>query len=305
MHVKGASLREGGQLLALHLSEGGPDYILKTIKLTLECFPDHPEFGYAVLEAGEVERLTQDSRYLDGPTERLRTLNEFDYVVNDIDQEEPRYHGVGVACERRFKGGLFVIAPTRGVYNDIDDYMGTAQRVGLEGLRSGFSRLLESARGKRTESRRLEPFARLQSEVVSRVPLELSHLSQDLLWELVDRDDELLEQRKQASPGIDYFHEVGSRIRNTAADPLRIASLKLLNGLSRAQKGEYMALVDVGRNHLAPAEFRERAEQNSRLNHEVTYLLEKLGNGYIRKALNRFGLKVVGARLTSSMPNAG
>lgn len=293
MHVTGASLREGGQLLALHLPSGGPDYILKPIKLTLECFPDHPEFGYAVLEAGEVERLTQGSRYIDGPVERLRTLNEFDYVVNDTEQEQPRYLGVGEACERRFMGGFFVIAPTRGIYNAIDDYMGTAQRVGVEGLKREFARLLDSSRGKRTESRWLEPIVRLQPEGVSRVTFELSHLTQDLLWELVDCDDELLDQRKQTSGEIVYPHEIVARISAAAADPLRITSLKILKSLSRPQQGEYMALVDVGRNNCVPAEFHERVELHAHSDWEATYLLEKLGNGYIRKAFKRFGLKVV------------
>jgi len=294
IHVKGASLKEGGQLLALHVQEGGPDYVVKPVKLTLECFPDHPEFGYAVMEVGEAERLTEGNRSLDGEAERLKSLNDFDYVIDDSYEDEPRFHGVGALCYRRFKPGLFVIAPTRGIYNEIDDYMGTAERVGVEGLRRGFTRLLESSRNK-TEPRRLEPVVRLMYEASGRVPLQLKYISQELFWKLVDQDDALVEQRRQSSGEVDYFSNARARDRAVAVDPLHVASLELLESLSREQKGEYMALVEIGRNQTAPVDFAERAELHARSEWEGTYLLEKLGNAYMRKALTKFGLRIVGA----------
>ncbi|KAF0813918.1 Serine/threonine-protein kinase PknK [Andreprevotia sp. IGB-42] len=293
MHVESAYPHEGGQMLALRLAAGMGTCVLKPIRLILECFPDHPEYGYAVLEAGEAERLTQGNSYLEGPIEHLKMLNEFEYVVNDSHEDYSKFYNVGEPCERRFMGGLFVIAPTGGIYNRIDDYMGTAEKLGIEGLRNEFARLLESTQDKHAESRRLEPFVRLQSQASSRVDFTLIHLSKKLLWALIDLDDERVEQRKQRSDGIGYARDAAAIIAFAASDPLRVKSQAFLKELTNDQQGEYMALIEVGRGNCTPAEFHECVEQFANLKQEVGYLDGKLGNGYLRKAIKRFGLAIV------------
>lgn len=291
-HISGASVHEGGRMLMLHIPEGGQDYLVRPIKLILERFPDHPELGYAVLQVGNVDRLTQGSRFLDGPTEQLRWLNDYDYVVDDSDDDEPRYHGVGHACSRRFKEGLFVIAPTRGVYNDIDDYMGTAQRLGVEGLREQFESELRAAVDK-PAGRSLVPVVRLQTEPLKRVPFSLEHLTTDILWQLLDLDDALLKQREESSGGgLEYDKDIAKRIRETAADPLRAKVHELLNAFTDAQRGEYLALTEIAQGIATPEELFNRATSHGKSKLETHYLSGKVGTGYVRKALAKFGLKV-------------
>lgn len=295
-HVSGASLHEGGRLLKLHIDDGGADYLVKPLKLILERFPSHPELGYAVLEVGDVERLTDGTEFLDGPAERLRWVNDYDYVVNDSDAEEPRYRGIGRTCERRFRAGLCVLAPTSGIYNQIDDYMGTAQRLGVASLRREFEALIAHADGKNAAPRKLIPVARLLQEPVTRVPFQLDHLTLELFWRLFDLDNAMRDQRNATEAGgIVSAAEVFDRIRSTAIDPIKEQALDLLRGLTGAQCGEYLALVDVAKRIALPEEFSERATMHSRVHHEEHYLCEKLGNGYMKKALDWFGLQVLGA----------
>ena len=69
--------------------------------------------------------------------------------------------------------------------------------------------------------------------------------------------------------------------------------MNLLGKTSMEQRRECMAFVDVAKNLITPDEFGARARIHSISQHEEHCLLEKLGDGYVRKALARFGLQVV------------
>ena len=291
-HVSGASLREGGRMVAIHVPEGGADYLVCPAKLTLERFPNHPTFAYAVLTVIATERLTDNPRYLQGPAERLRSLGDYDYLVDDHDADEPRFAHLGTACERRFKKGLFVLAPTHGVFNRVDDYLGTAEKLGLEGLRSSISGLLEASLAPATPARALVPFVRLQGNASTRVPFRPKHLSMALVWELLDADDALLAARPRSNLGMDYREYALNRESLRKPNPLQVTAQELLARLTAAQKGEYMAMVEVAKNTASPAEFDDRANVQARASNPDYYFFEKMGNGYMRECLRKFGLNV-------------
>lgn len=289
-HIEGASLCEGGTMLSLRIAGGGADYLVLPTRLVVERFPSYPEFGYAVLEVGEVSRLTDEGAYLEGSVERLRQLNEFDYVPDDRYSDESKFAMLGKLCYRRFKRGLMVFAPTHGIYNRIDDYMGTAERLGLDELRRRFAELVDQVSKHKTEARSLSPQVRLLTEDVKRVPFELCHLSMKQFWELFDLDEELLADRRRSSKKI-LSGDDPCGMFNDGADELKgEKAKKLIEGLTGNQMGEYLALVGVGRGYIVPHEFASIANAIDAEVPQISYLLEKLGNGYLRKALGKFGL---------------
>ncbi len=303
-HIAGASLCEGGALLSLQIAGGGADYIVLPKRLVVERFPDHPAFGYAVLEVGEVSRLTDEDAYVEDSVERLRRLNDFDYVPDDRDSNEPKFAMLGKLCYRRFKRGLMVFAPTHGIYNYIDDYMGTAERLGLDELRRRFAELIERVSIPKTEARSLAPQVRLLYEDLKRVPFELLHLSMKQFWDLFDLDEELLADRRRPSKEILSGDNLYGALNERAADPKRQKAKDLLESLTRNQMGEYLALVNVARGYTAPHEFAANANAIAAEVHHIHYLLEKLGNGYFRKALGKFGVVPKGVPVVAT-PQTG
>lgn len=294
-HIAGASLCEGGTMLSLQVAGGGADYIVLPSRLVVERFPNHPTFGYAVLEVGEVTRLTEDDACVDGSAERLRRLNDFDYVPCDRDSDEPRFSRLGELCYRRFKPGLMVLAPTHGIYNRIDNYLGTAEKLGLDELRRSFAELLETVNRPKTVARSLSPKVRLLYEDVKRVPFELRHLSMEQFWKLFDLDEALFAERQRTRTEWTTEAYIYGTRRNNTADPKKQKAQKLLESLSKNQIGEYLALVSVASGGIAPHEFAENANIIAAgMNHTSSYLLTKLGNGFLRKALSTFGLVLEG-----------
>lgn len=289
-HISGASLCEGGTMLALHVAGGGADNIVLPTRLVVERFPNYPAFGYAVLEVGEANRLSDDDELIDGPCERLRRLNEFDYFPCDRDSYEPRFAMHGELCFRRFKGGLIVLAPTHGIYNRIDDYMGTAERLGLDELRKRFVELIERVDEPQTEERALIPSVRLLYDEVLRVPFELRHLSMEQFWELFELDEVMLAERQRSTRKIQSAAEMYHALIDEPPDPNKLQARGLLSSLTQSQHGEYLALISVAKGHFAPQEFASEASHFARESYDISYLSEKLGNGYLRKALDEFGL---------------
>lgn len=220
----------------------------------------------------------------------MRRLNEFDYVPCDRDSDEPKFSMLGELCFRRFKRGLMVLAPTYGIYNHIDDYMGTAERLGLDELRKRFEILLTVENRPKAEARSLSPKVRLLHEDVKRVPFELHHLSMEQFWELLDLDEELLADHRRPTKKILSGAELFDALTDKTSDPKRQKAKSLFEGLARNQIGEYLALVNVAKGLIAPHEFAANANVFAKEMHETSYLLEKLGNGYLRKALDKFGL---------------
>lgn len=303
-HIAGASLCEGGKMLSLQIAGGGADYILSPIRLVVERFPNHPAFGYAVLEVGEVSRLTDEDAYLDDSVERLRRLNDFDYVPDDRDSYDPKFALLGEPCYRRFKRGLIVFAPTHGIYNRIDDYMGTAERLGLDELRRQYAELVDFVCRSTAEARSLLPRVRLLHDDVKRIPFELRYLTMEQFWELYDLDEELGADRRGSRKKILSSTDLYHAIKVEAADPARQKARKLLDRLTMNQIGEYLALVDAAKGSIHPYELAAHADAIAGEFHDRSYLLGKLGNGHLRSALDKFGLTPVGVKLVAT-PQAG
>ena len=77
-----------------------------------------------------MEPLKVAPRFSDGEREFLRRISEYDYVADDSD-DEASFSGAGATAVRYFKGGLFIIAPTGGLFNRLDDYQGRRTRSGV------------------------------------------------------------------------------------------------------------------------------------------------------------------------------
>lgn len=300
-----AATCEGGAMLALGM-EYSATVIVKPLRLTLERFTSRPEFSYAVLETLDAEPFGIGDRYRDDRSEHLKQLNDFDYVVDDADDDEPRNRGLGVSCERWVKGGLFVIAPTRGIYNEVDDYMGTADSIGRSALREKFQAYFDKLTAAASSSpMELTPFVQLLSHTENeRQPFNLEYIDGALLQRLIEIDDVLVKARQSDRTSylgqVDHARILEKIIAGPSSEEL--LAQKLLQDMTSEQQAEYLAVVNVGRNVRTPAELKADTASNLRSHHELHYLMEKMGKGFFRKALRRFGLEVLTRSALSESP---
>lgn len=285
----GAAVCEAGTMLTLNISHGGI-WVVQPKRLILERFPGHPNLSYAVLETGDTGRLGVGSKYEDGESEHLKQVNEFDYLPDDSNDYESSSQGAGVCCQRFFVGGLFVIAPGAGAYNDVDDYRGTAKQLGLDGLRQRFARLLAGTGKVDAPDRVLIRKVRLLSRPEpATYKWELAHIDEKLLCELIEVDDALVAQRDRKCSGRVLS---GSEMHDLVFAPRsaeEIAAQALINRLTAEQRAEFLAITQVALGDFPRLD--ELTTKNLRSNFVVNYISSKLGNGYIRKALARFGLE--------------
>lgn len=292
--VIGATTCEGENLLLLDLGYSGL-VVAKPRRLTLEQFPDAPTVGYAVLETDDIQPLGAPPRYAMPEYEHLKRVNDFDYVVDDSDEDEPKNRGIGIPCARYYKGGVFVLASTRGLYNQIDDYDGTATKLGRDRLRERFEAIL--ARERRPQPGfQLQRIVRLLAKAdASAGAFELQHLSMEQFEELVRLDDKLLEERSSGGPGLILdlaeLHRAAMRGPTDTAKEAR----RFIRMLTAEQRGEYLALVYIGRGSRSPSDLAEETAANAEDTFDESYLMEKLGNGYMRKVLGKFGMAVQAA----------
>jgi serine/threonine-protein kinase len=289
--LTGASTCEGGGMLDLDCD--GSHFVVHPLRLTLERFPDYPKHGYAVLEAGEAAPLGADVRYRGDGFEYLRKVGEFDYVVNDSDNPDSEL--LGERCERFFGAGKFIIAPTTGIYNQVDGYDGSLLKLDREHLRAQFDSLFSKLTGGSKPSNfQLTPFARLLNPGDGvRVPLKLDHVGEELLRNLILADNALFEKHRVKKGGgyrVLSAAEVMEQMRATPSAE-EIDARRLIKMLSPEQGAEYMALVNVGRGYLSPEDFSIEVQRNFSSHNASEYLAEKMGNGYLDRALMRFGVK--------------
>ena len=120
--------------------------------------------------------------------------------------------------------------------------------------------------------------------------LQLQHLDLDLLERLIAADDGLAVARNPKGSGFLTAgrNEFEALLREKPSEE-EVAALTLLRSMSKEQRAECMTLVELARGQLEVDETTERTKVNLRAQWADPYLLEKLGNGYMRKALARFG----------------
>lgn len=293
--VDRASVCESGQMLALHLNSYSLN-IVKPVRLTLERFHERPDFSYVVLETSDVTPLGEGNQFRDGESEYLKQINDYDYVLDDSNDDEPRHRNIGTPCQRYIKGGLFVLAPTMGVYNKIDDYAGNANTVGRDKLRNLFEQLfarINADEGHDTEWNPKRTVRLLRNADTANCQLVLYHLENGQLEKLVEIDDRLFEARKRDYKGpVALGSEELFAILNRKPSEEKQAARNLLEGFSNEQRAEYLTLIYLGRGDARISEYKEMLASNLSSSWEDWYLLEKIGNGYLRKALARFGLEV-------------
>jgi serine/threonine-protein kinase len=294
MAIEGATVCEGGKMLALQIQYAGI-VVVKPLRLTLERFANRPDFSYAVLDTLDTEPLGVEKRNLDGTSEYLKQVNNFDYVSDDSDDDEQT--SIGITCKRYFKGGMFVIAPTCGIYNKVDDYLGTAQKLGRKMLRAKFKAYFERLTAPSSSSKLLlVPLVRLLSGAENpRCEFALEYIDNNLLQRLIEIDDILMDSRKDDEEECSYEVHHSRMLERILAGPSPESELarKLLEEMSPEQCAEFRAIVDVGRGIISCDALSKNTALNLEERNEYDYPHEKLGNGYFRRAIKRFGLEVV------------
>lgn len=289
--ISHVSVCENGTMLSLEIPFAGK-LILKPRRLTLERFVGKPELGYAVLETADVAPLGVNTRYATATSELLRQIGDSDYVADDSNDDEPVNSSVGVSCERRFREGIFVFAPTSGIYNAIDDYMGTALTRGVEGLRKQFQSYFEELTAKaEVHFMQLVPVVHLlKTSQRPRQEFFLQYLDMPLLQRLIHLEDVLVAERKsyQTLSRESIFESI-------LAEPsaAELSAKRLLEEMTPEQLAETFAILNVGRNVRTPEEMNENTADNIAANYHSDYILEKLGYSFIRKSLARFGLSII------------
>lgn len=291
--LTGASTCEGEAMLDLDCD--GSHFVVNPLRLTLERFPDYPKHGYAVLEVGEATPLGANVKYRSDRFEYLRKVGDFDYVVNDSDN--PDSEMLGERCERFFGAGKFIIAPTAGIYNQVDGYDGSLLTLDREHLRAQFDSLFSKLTGGSKPSNfQLNPFPRLLSPGDGvRVPFKLDHIGDELLRNLLLADAALLERHRANNAGGFRVLSAAEVMEQMRANPSveEIDARRLVKMLSPEQGAEYMALVNVGRGYVSPNEFSIEIQRNLSSRNAPEYLSEKMGHGYLGRALMRFGVKSI------------
>lgn len=290
--VESVTAAEGGLMLAMKTSER-MFMAVKARRLTLERFSEVPEFSYAVLETDDVAPLGVEKRFIDDDCELLKQVNDFDFVPDDRDDDEPRNPEVRNLYQRYFKGGLFVLAPTSGVYNDVDDYNGTARKLGRDKLRARFQAYFDR-REAPAHGFSLQRQVRLLGQAQgANESFTLKHLSMEQLEKLIELDEALLKERGKTDWGVTSGASEYLEILRREPSESKRAVRAFFKEFSAPQRAEYLSLVYLGRGDLSPSEFSARTTLDDASVYEDTYLLEKMGNGYMLRALGRFGLVAV------------
>ncbi|USX27260.1 protein kinase [Oxalobacteraceae bacterium OTU3CINTB1] len=296
--ISGVNVCENGSMLALTIPYSGK-LILKPKRLTLERFIGKPELGYAVLETEEIAPLGASKKYATKTSEELRQIGDCDYLTDDREDDEPVNGSFGIGCERRFAKGVFVFAPTGGVYNTIDDYQGNMQALGLEGLRRLFQGYFEELTAEdAVTSMQLIPIVRLLNDsTFARAELVLEYLDIATLQQLIELDDEIAAEHKNAN--VNGRENILDLILEGATVAERKGQ-QLLASLTIERVAECLSLVNIGRKVRSPADMAESTAENIKAKHSVDYVLEKFGYSFLRKAIARFGLSVVMPTPTST-----
>lgn len=290
--VESVAATEGGLMLAMKTSER-MFLAVKVRRLTLERFSEDPEFSYAVLETDDVAPLGLEERLIDDDCEKLKQVNDFDFVADDRDDDEPRNPEVRNLYRRYLKGGLFVLAPTSGVYNDVDGYNGTARMLGREKLRARFQSYFDRREAPATGfslQRRVRLLGQAEGANES---FALKHLSMEQLEGLIELDEALLKERGNTDWGLISGSSEYLEILRREPSESKKAARAIFKNFSEPQRAEYLSLVYLGRGDLSPSEFSASEVSDAICEHEDTYLHEKMGNGYMLRALARFGLVAV------------
>ena len=288
-----AAVCEGGVMLDLDCD--GSHFVVNPLRLTLERFPDYPKHGYAVLEVGEAAPLGADASYRSDRFEYLRKVGDFDYVVNDSDNPDSEMRGE--RCERFFGAGKFIIAPTAGIYNQVDGYDGSLLALGREDLRAQFDLLFSKLTGvTKPPNFQLKPFARLvKSSPEHRVPFKLIHIGDGLLCSLLLADEAFL-KRRNGDSGHGYRVLTAAELMAQMRAPKsaeEAEARRLVKMLSSEAGAEYLALVNIGRGYASPGEFTSEMQSNLSSRYDPDYLAGKMGHGYLGKALTCFGVEPI------------
>ncbi len=248
-----------------------------------------------------MEPLGVDSEYSHRGMELVRQVSSHDYIQDDSEADESRSRGVGISCRRYFEGTTFVIAPTGGLFNRIDDYNGTGTSLGRDVLRERFEELVRHIEAEEAPKRgwSLTRAVRLLSTTVDAdVDLSLQHISNARLQELVEADDAVQAERRRTTRqgGLVTYEDIKARMRKPT--PAADAGLVLIKKLSKEEKAEYLTLVELARHQGDAADLAAFTAGNIK-DGVLTenYLAGKLGNGYMRRALARFGMNAPAAAM--------
>lgn len=298
--VERVSICESGGMLSLYFSDSFLA-VVKPKRLTLERFSSGPKYGYVFLETSDVEPLGVDSEYSHRGMELVRQVSSHDYIQDDSEADESRSRGVGISCRRYFEGTTFVIAPTGGLFNRIDDYNGTGTSLGRDVLRERFEELVRHIEAEEAPKRgwSLTRAVRLLSTTVDAdVDLSLQYISNARLQELVEADDAVQAERRRTTRqgGLVTYEDIKARMRKPT--PAADAGLVLIKKLSKEEKAEYLTLVELARHQGDAADLAAFTAGNIK-DGVLTenYLAGKLGNGYMRRALARFGMNAPAAAM--------
>lgn len=291
--VERVSTCESGEMLSLYFSESFVA-VVKPKRLTLERFSFGPKYGYVVLETSDIEPLGVDSQYSHRGMELVRQLNSHDYIEDDSEADESRSRGLGRLCHRYFESTTFVIAPTGGLFNLIDDYNGTGISLGRDVLRARFEELvrrIEDEEASKPGWSLMRAVRLLSTTVDADVELKLQYISNSRLQELVDADDAVQAERRKAyrGGGLGTYEDMMDRMQMST--PAADAGLALIQKLSKEEKAEYLSLVELARQQGDAGDLAAFTDGNIKGGLlEDGYLAGKLGNGYMRRALARFGM---------------
>lgn len=273
LNVLGARTVEGGTMLALKVTERAHEVVVRPRRLTCYRFDEGADFNVAVLETDDVPPVGAGPEFSNDWHEYLRRADDTVYAPREYADETPERKTL-VATDRYFRGGVFVLAPTAGHFNAFNEaYKDAEQQVKL--YLAGAKR---RATLRRTDNPRGIPTL-LPRIIQPAAQFILRHLTEKKLLELIALDDQ----------SASKWHKSNGELRTPyRMSDTRAASVRYFEELKPDEQAEYMALVDVGRNNMTPREFE--AELLTRMRFDSLYLTEKLGNGYLRSALARFGV---------------
>lgn len=283
MDIDDAELTEGGAGILLWHGEGMAT-VINPIRLTLERLDAGPRASYATLDSAAFEPFGVWEK--DEWSEELLRYDEYNYTA--LPSDDAPWPGNVARVSRYFKPGMFIIAPKGGIYNRIDTYQGKGNALGRNELRAFFERAFKKKhQGSGTFS--LRRTVRLVTQPPSKHSTFLHHIDLGTFERLLALDESIEKLRdSDREVSIERFLDP-----NPEWDAKQNEAHQLLLALSDEQFGELMALIQFGRGAIGDPDdispFSAGAATDSR---DAPYLAGKFGNGYLLRAVKRFGLIV-------------
>ncbi|WP_421955784.1 serine/threonine protein kinase [Polaromonas sp.] len=265
---------EEGHLLTL--SDGGTRYIVKPLSLTLEMFTDI-RWNYAVLQI--IDMIPIGSTQKNDFNEYLIQYDNGSYYADPAKNHDESH---GIETIRFFRGSRLIFCPKTGLLNK-GAYNGEFNAFDPEELKNAIFQKIES--GKQKTAHITPPLQNIPEKPIP--AFKLINLSREKLDQLIALDNHLvLERSARGSTGLEWPSRAKDLSEYMKPNPTLDRARTLIKTFTEKDVIEAMTLIYLGRGPSFIHSYYSQIESTSPYRKDD--LVEKLGNGYLERALKLF-----------------